>query len=456
MPSRARALAGFALSHENVSYAGTIAVLSLILWMGHVTHWEFGSLLGVTTAAHAFSPSRSETSGPDLKLDGAETEADENAIVLSDAALAKAGIELGVVKQRRIGAAIQVGGVVAYNQNLRAELATRVPGNVWRIEKHVGEKIQKGDVLAIIEASEVGRAKGELLQAIVERELKETNFQRLRQLDGGVAERHVREAEAAARQAVIHAQVCAQALINLGVLVSLAELEQLGDEERAERIQFAGLPESIVSRLERHATTANLLPLVSPFDGVVIGRNMAIGELVSPQEPHFEIADIRKVWVMLDVRKEDANQVRLGQTIAFKPDGYEGDVAGVIDWISTAMDEKTRTLQVRAEVENPLSEESGEKQPTYLLRAHTYGTGRILVRDADNAVAVPVESVQLDHGKQYVFVRDKGRFVRTAVELGSNEGNQVEVRSGLSAGMTIATTGSHVLKAQMQIVAATH
>jgi len=128
----------------------------------------------------------------------------------------------------------------------------------------------------------------------------------------------------------------------------------------------------------------------------------------------------------------------------------------VIDWISTAMDEKTRTLQVRAEVENPLSDEVDEKQPTYLLRAHTYGTGRILVRDADNAVAVPVESVQLDHGKQYVFVRDKGRFVRTAVELGSNEGNQVEVRSGLSAGMTIATTGSHVLKAQMQIVAATH
>jgi RND family efflux transporter MFP subunit len=423
--------------------------------MGHSTHWEFLPIPGFAGSGQAHAASPHNASPTESAKESATVQADENAIELSAAALAKAGIELGLVKQQRITTAIQVSGVVAYNQNLRAELATRVPGNVWRIEKRVGEKIQKGDVLAIIEASDVGRAKGELLQAIVERELKETNFERLRQLGGGVAERHVRETEAAARQAAIRAQVCAQALVNLGIPVSLAELEQVSDEERADRIRFAGLPESVVSTLDRHTTTANLLPLVAPFDGVVIGRNLAIGELVSPEQPHFEIADIRKVWVILDVRKEDANQVRLGQTIAFKPDGQDDEVAGVIDWISTAMDEKTRTLQVRAEVENPLSAEDAERQSTYLLRAHTYGTGRILVRDTPEALVVPMEAVQLDQGRNHVFVRDHNRFVRTAVELGTKEGNFVEVRSGLSAGKMVATSGSHVLKAQMQIVATT-
>ena len=63
---------------------------------------------------------------------------------------------------------------------------------------------RKGDVLAIIEASEVGRAKGELLQAIVECELKNTNYDRVKHLDKSIAERLVRESQAAARQAEIH------------------------------------------------------------------------------------------------------------------------------------------------------------------------------------------------------------------------------------------------------------
>src|SRR5262249_46783284 len=147
--------------------------------------------------------------------------------------------------------------------------------------------------------------------------LKATNFQRLQQLGGGVAERHVREAEAAARQAQIQAQVCVQALVNLCIPLNLAGLQGLDDEERAKPVQFAGLPDSIVQTLDPRTTTASLVPLVAPFDGVVIGRNMAIGEVVSPDEPHFEIADIGKVWVVLEVRKEDANQVRLGQRVSF-------------------------------------------------------------------------------------------------------------------------------------------
>jgi cobalt-zinc-cadmium efflux system membrane fusion protein len=454
MPSRARTWPRWTISQENVSYTGTIAVLLFVLWLGHSTHWEFWPVHGFAAASHLHTVKRPQNSDANSSDSVASESIDIDTVPLSDSSLAKAGIELAPVKEQVVTTAITVSGVVAYNHSLRAELATRVPGNVWRIEKHVGEQIQKGDVLAIIEASDVGRAKGELLQAIVDRELKATNFERLQQLGGGVAERHVREAEAAARQAAIHARVCAQALVNLGIPVTLTELEAASDDERAARIRFAGLPNSIVSTLDARTTTANLLPLVAPFDGVVIGRNLAIGELVSPDTPHFEVADIRKVWVLLDIRKEDANQVRLGQSISFKPDGYEGEVAGVINWISTAMDEKTRTLQVRAEVENPVLHVATDEQPTYLLRAHTYGAGRIVVRDSQVALVVPTEAVQLDKGKNYVFVRESGRFVRTAVELGSKEADLIEIRRGLSVGMTVATTGSHVLKAQMQIAAA--
>jgi membrane fusion protein, heavy metal efflux system len=453
MPTRLQIFAALARWRHKLSYAGTIAGLIAILLLGHRTHWRFGTSHQSPHRAGASLHAKPE-SPPAARPVERESSANRDLLLVSETALAKAGVEIGRVQRRPMNKSIAASGVVAYNHNLRAELATRAAGNVWRIEKHVGETIHKGDVLAIVEASEVGRAKGELLQAIVQSELKATNYQRVSSLGGGVAERQVREAEAAARQAQIQAQVCVQALVNLGLPLTLAELQSLSDLDRARRIQFAGLPASIVSTLDPRTTTANLVPLLAPFDGVVIGRDMAIGEVVSPEQPRFEVADIRKVWVLLEVRKEDAGELRLGQRVAFTPDGHDGEVHGNIDWISTAMDEKTRTLQVRAEVANPVYLDPATGQSSYALRAHTYGTGRIAIRDPQDALAIPADAVQLDRGRHFVFVREDGRFRRAAVEIGSHQKDCVEIVSGLDEGMMIATAGSHVLKAEMQLVAA--
>lgn len=447
----------FAAQKQAASYMGTIFILVGILYLGHRTHWKFGPHQSHAGAHHTGANSQKEHGA--AKKDVAEssdrtTEVTETNFQLSDKVLAKAGIELGQVERRSLTTSITVSGVVAYNRNLRAELSTRAPGNVWRIEKRAGEPIRKGDVLAIIEASEVGRAKGELLQAIVECELKNTNYERVKQLDKSVAERLLREAQAAARQAEIQAQVCAQALVNLGLPVKIDELKKLSSDERARQLQFLGLPESIVGSLDPTTTTANLIPLVAPFDGVVIGRDISIGEVVSPADPHFVIADIRKVWVLLEIPKEHVKQVQLGQQVTFSPDGFEGEVNGTIDWMSTQMDEKTRTLQVRAEVVNPQSGDSTDHRPTYLLRAHTYGTGKICIRHNDDALVVPSKAVQFDRGTHYVFVRENGRFRSAVVKVGTREGDVTEVVSGLTEGMEIATGGSHVLKAEMQLLAA--
>lgn len=450
-------LSQLAVHKQSASYIGTIAILVGILYLGHLTHWKFSPHGTHAGANHADSNSehkhgvakKEAAESSDQSVDLAETNFQLGAKVL-----AKAGIELGHVERRSLTTSITASGVVAYNHNLRAELSTRAPGNVWRIEKRAGETIRKGDVLAIIEASEVGRAKGELLRAIVECELKNTNYERVKPLDKSVAERLVREAQAAARQAEIQAQVCAQALVNLGLPVKIEELKKLGSEERARQVQFLGLPESIVGSLDPATTTANLIPLVAPFDGVVIGRDISIGEVVSPADPHFVIADIRKVWVLLEIPKEHVKQVRLGQQITFSPDGFDGEVKGTVDWMSTQMDEKTRTLQVRAEVENPLSGDSIDSRPTYLLRANTYGSGAISIRHTDDALVVPTEAVQFDRGTNYVFVREGERFRSAVVKVGTREGRVTEIVSGLAEGMEIATSGSHVLKAQMQLLAA--
>jgi multidrug efflux pump subunit AcrA (membrane-fusion protein) len=66
---------------------------------------------------------------------------------------------------------------------------------------------------------------------------------------------------------------------------------------------------------------------------------------------------------------------------------------------------------------------------------------------------VPSQAVQFDRGTHYVFVREGSRFRSVAVQTGTREGEVTEIVSGLLEGMQIATNGSHILKAEMQLVA---
>jgi cobalt-zinc-cadmium efflux system membrane fusion protein len=80
-------------------------------------------------------------------------------------AVEKAGVDIAVVHERPIIEAVVANGEVDYDQNRMAHLSSRVPGTVWRVEKQVGDHVRKGEVLAIIDAADVGRAKSEFLQA---------------------------------------------------------------------------------------------------------------------------------------------------------------------------------------------------------------------------------------------------------------------------------------------------
>lgn len=423
-------------------YALIVAGLSGILWWGHRTHWD---------PTHSLAAAHEDI--PHLTTHNAATRVAQPAdpLDMDQAILDKAGIELGRIERQTVATKISTNGVVSYDQNLRAQLSSRVPGHVWRVERRVGDIVRKGDVLAIIDAAEVGLAKGELLKALVVSEMKTAAYDRIKHLEQAISGRQIREAEVAAREARIHAQVCVQSLVNMGLPLTLNDLAQLNDDQRAKHVQFLGLPADLVATLEA-TTTSNLVPLIAPFDGVVIGRGLAMGEVVSPEQPQIEIADIRKVWVLLEVRKEDLNLVRIGQPLTFTPDGLAGEVSGRIDWISSEVDEKTRTLQVRAEIENPTLEGGvGDQHSTHMLRANTFGTGKICVREQAESLVAPTAAVQFNGERHMVFVRAGTRFVPRTVEVGVTSEDHTEIRSGVTAGDEVATTGSHVLKAELQL-----
>lgn len=362
----------------------------------------------------------------------------------SPAAVGKAGLTLAAVEERPMAATVTGNGEITYDQTRLARVSSRVPGIVWRVEKEIGQAVRQGEFLALVDSVEVGRAKAEFLQTIAFLDLKEKTLQRIRSSteSGFRTQGELQEAEAALRDARIRLFNAQQALANLGLPIRLEEVTGLADEQLAERVRFLGLPEALTQRSDRSPTTATLLPLISPADGVVIAVDVVAGEVIESAKPLLVVADTRRMWARVDVRLENAARLALGQAVHFRPDGNPEETAvGAIAWISTAVDEKTRTLRVRANLENP----NGR------LRAGAFGSARIVVREAAAAIAVPDEAVHWEGCCHVVFVRLTDEIFQTRkVRLGVKSGGFTEVLVGLLPGEVVATAGSHVLKSEIQ------
>src|SRR5262249_36931882 len=155
------------------------------------------------------------------------------------------------------------------------------------------------------EAPEVGKAKAEFVQALALAEIRTKTLESLRAAGDSVPARQVQEAESAQREARVRLLVARQALVNLGLPVRVEDFKGLAVEEVARRVQVLGLPDDVVKGLDPDVTTANLLPVRSPLDGVVVAREVVLGEGAEAFKTLFVVADTRRMWLTLRVPLKD-------------------------------------------------------------------------------------------------------------------------------------------------------
>jgi cobalt-zinc-cadmium efflux system membrane fusion protein len=430
-----------------VTSLATTAALVAIGWQGHATHWTFG-LDGHHAGHDAAAPHHSGNRTVRA------TAADGVIRFPSRAALERTGIEIVPVERRPITSALACSGVVAYDEKRIAQLSTRVPGSVWRVEKHLGDEVRRGDVLLIVESQDVGRLKAEFLNALVAYESRREQLAILEEVKGAVMGRQLREARAAVREARNQLMNAEQALVNLGFDLVSREYEALDDDARAARIRTLGLHPRLVAGIDSARLTSNLLPLYAPFDGVVVGREAVVGEVVEAARPIFEVADVATMLLVLDVSKEDADRVAVGQTVRFRPDGSPEELTSRVAWISTEVNEETRTLRVRAEVANRVAGPAdGSGESGTLLKAHMFGRGSIEISRRGEAVVVPRSSVQWDGDRWVVFVPvGDDAFTARAVAPGDRDGEAVEITGTVASDPRfthVVAGGSHVLKSKL-------
>ncbi|MEX0586656.1 MAG: efflux RND transporter periplasmic adaptor subunit [Pirellulales bacterium] len=359
----------------------------------------------------------------------------------------KAGI--GVIEAWRgpIVESISANGQIQNDPTRMLDLAPRVSGTVWRVEKQIGERVKPGDVLALVDSAEVGKAKADLQHAMAQRDLATLTLARKQLAAAAITQQDLQEAKAAVREAQLRVAAVEQTLASLGLVVDLESLAGLSERDLKERIRYLGLPEETVASLASDRASANLIPLRTTIEGIVTRRDVVPGQVVDAMKTLFVVTDARRMWLLLDVRAEEARLVALGQAVAFQPDGGGDPIKARIDWISTATDEKTRTVRVRAGLDNP----DGR------LRAFTFGIGRIVLREERRAVLVPSTAVQNEGCCSMVFVRDK-HFAKPGapkvfhvreVQPGAEERENTELIAGVLPGEIVVVQGSGVLRNEL-------
>jgi cobalt-zinc-cadmium efflux system membrane fusion protein len=415
---------------------------------------------------------KAEKEKPEKPRDDDDDRKDPGAVVLaSDDAARDAGLEHEPVRRLSLAEFVEAPAVLDFKHSRYAQLAPRAGGTAWRVLASSGAAVRKGDVLALISSPDLGAAKAEFLTAHIQYEIRLKTLQRLQQIGDAVPERQVREAELSLREGKVRLVNAQQALANLSLPLRLKDLENMTDAQIADRVRMLGLPSYLAGEEEM---PGNLLPLIAPFDGLVIRQNIVVGEVVSPRQPAFTLADVSRLWVQMDVRLEDVGRLALNQETSFQANSTGQSASGQLIWISAEVDPKTRTVRARAEVENAHGQ----------LRPATFGKARVQVARNAAALTVPDSALQWDGTGHRVFVRVNQRTFDPRValvaarETGRTELLDARLLLGASlvgslatnlgplpavaalpanarlfqavrSGEEVVTTGSHVLKSEM-------
>lgn len=313
---------------------------------GHLNHWEFSGHHSADQhiAEHGGKDAHEDQTHPQVTTTPHHNDSAGNSVVSERVAPSL------TESQRESERFIEAHATLQHDPNYVAELSSRVSGVVNRVFKRVGDRVCKGEVLVLIESPIVGEAKASLLKALVQNDLKTRTLNHLRELGTVVSEKKIQEAEAEARQAEIQLFNAQQALITLGLPVDLDEFRGRQDEELAAQVLALGVPDSVRSEYQNGLLSANLIPIIAPFDGEVIRSKIVVGVYVQASQPEMMISDRKHFWISLNVRREDSDKVFLGQELTFHADSSDDQLSGRIDWIGTEMDEATRTLEARAEI----------------------------------------------------------------------------------------------------------
>jgi len=182
------------------------------------------------------------------------------------------------------------------------------------------------------------------------------------------------------------------------------------------------------------------LALKAPIDGQVIERHGTVGEAVDETKELYTISDLRSVWGIAEIKEKDIASVRVGQQAILRVLAYPKEAfTGKVVLIGHEVEEKTRTLEARIEVDNA----SGKLKPGM------FADVELMTSVLEDVLVIPDNALQTLGDQQIVFIANGSEFTKRTVRVGRESGGQVEILEGVTESERVVTKGSFILKSEL-------
>ncbi len=331
-----------------------------------------------------------------------------------------------LVEKMGVTDALTVTGEVQLNENKAVHVSPPIPGIIESVKVDMGACVSEGDVLFNISSVELGKALSDYERSRALAALAGKNVDR---------EKSLLKSRISSEQEMIDAQMT---------------YEQHKAERDAARqvLHVLGLTDEAMASIDRGepGVRAGTLPVRAPLEGTIIGKHAVVGELVEPGSDVMLLADLTTVWVWADIYEQDLPRLiqarKLGPipvTVfvrAFPGQPFEGKM----DYVGATMEERTRTVKVRATLENT----------DRLLRPGMFCEIRMEVSTPEEALAIPRGGLLSDEGLDFIFMHWKeDYYVRRPVKRGREFRDRVEILEGLEPGDRVVVDGAFLLKSDI-------
>ncbi len=300
------------------------------------------------------------------------------------------------------------------------EVMSKVSGRLEVVLADRGQIVKKGDRVAVVEDDELQK---QILRATAAL---------------AVTSAGVKRAEATREN--LELQVNRYRNLRNNGLISPQELEDLESRLRVSEADLelaratVAQAEASLSELEIQQSNAIIF---SPLDGVVGVRYLDPGALVSPSVPILSILELERVKTIVPVTESVLYKIRVGLPAEIVVDAYPGRVyRGTVTRISPLLNPETRSADIEIETANP----------ELALKPGMFARVRIDVAVTRNALSIPRSGLIMLGNRQGVYLMtEQQTVVFQPIQIGSIEGDFVEVRDGLDEGSVIVSAGAQNL-----------
>ena len=332
-----------------------------------------------------------------IPLENNHSEADPNALQMTETAMKLANIQTMVVGSKEASKELRLNGKVQIDERKLYAQSTHIPGRIEQLSiNFTGEKVNRGQRLGMVYSPELVTAQEELLQAYSIRNSQPELFD-------------------AAKQKLRNWKI--------------------GDKS-INRILSSGKP-------------IQQFPISADVSGIVTAKKVELGDYVDRGMPLYEIADLSSVWILFDVYESDIPWVKVGDKVSYTIQSLPGETfEGTISFLDPMINPQTRVATARIEVKNATNKLKPEMFASGIVKNNINKTGT-------KEIVIPKSAVMWTGERSIVYVKstseNKVNFKLQEVMLGPSLGDAYVIKSGLENGEEIVINGTFTVDAAAQL-----